>query len=108
MLHISSIIYIVSSLTRITRWQIVLGLCLALMIATFAMMNVNKAPDGDWIWYSEHYRMAASYSVSEYLSSKVGYVVTKWNEPTYYILAKTIYWATGGSLEALALSLIHI
>ncbi|MGF7155083.1 EpsG family protein [Novosphingobium gossypii] len=77
-------------------------LLLLVFIVMFSMMDMNKGMMGDWVWYTEHYRRLEHMSLSSYIGARMGWITIKWNEPTYYAIAKAVAVLSGGSIAALA------
>lgn len=80
-------------------------LLLGVFIVMFSMMDANKGMAGDWIWYTEHYRRLEHMSLTHYMGARIGAITIKWNEPTYYVIAKIVAVLSGGSIAALAVVL---
>lgn len=72
------------------------------MVCVFCAMNMNKVPYNDWKWYTDHFFMTKNFTLSEYLSSTIGYIKIKWNEPVYYFIARSISSITDNNISVLA------
>lgn len=74
----------------------------ALIVALFAAMNMNKVPTGDWVWYIEHYRRLQYMPFLSYLGARIGWITIKWNEPFYYLICKIVSVYSGANIPTLA------
>ncbi len=70
--------------------------------AFFGWMNAQKEIVGDWVWYTEHYRLLQHLSLADYLGHYIVPFQIKWSEPVYYSGAFALTRITHGSISALA------
>lgn len=96
------ILMLISGLIPKYGQRIAYAIGLVGITVVFCIMNMNKVPFSDWVWYTEHYQMTQNYSFSEYLGARLGWITIKWNEPVYYFLARQVANLSGGSTPALA------
>jgi len=74
----------------------------AFVAGFFGWMNAQKGILGDWVWYTEHYRLLQQLPLSNYLGHQIGPIQVAWSEPVYYSGAYALTRITHGSVPALA------
>lgn len=83
-------------------WKIQVGMCSAVVASVLGWMNSDKAPTGDWAWYTAHYRLLENLPLSDYLGSRIPPFTIRSTEPVYYSLSAALSKTTSASVPVLA------
>lgn len=82
-------------------WPLALTV-IVFVTALLAWMNTQKALLGDWVWYTEHFRLLTVRSFGDYLGQQLPPFTIKSSEPVYYAVSFIVARLTGGDVAVLA------
>lgn len=84
-------------------WPVAVAV-VASITSVLAWMNVQKAVEGDWVWYTGHFTLLTKLPLDQYLGHRIPPFTIKSTEPVYYTISFALARLTDGHIPALAIA----